>query len=351
MMATTIDEQLKKDFDSKFNTLDHDKPSKDLKDAIREARILEGELEGNTSQERGFDPDKDCSNNPIRYIAPTGHTQWDIDHLSAADYAKLEEIWAKYAVAKTPEERTKLHLEAEAIREPYRQGTGNSNLKQNGQDRGFSGYGGIEDPTTYVSYEYGSGWIESKAASISGIENFTQAQLEKNANNCTLASIARIMKYYSDMGYTSIPSDINEIYKKIREIGVEHGYNPIKTGLWRDLFIYTPWEIDNMVKDAWKAFGYPKGSGNNDYFGKLETIKSYVDNSNPLLLNIVSGDYPGHTVTVIGYKTYSQKGERDINLIQIYDGWEDRIRYIDWEKFGGGPTTSNLTKILPPQNK
>ncbi|MGI6085767.1 MAG: D-alanyl-D-alanine carboxypeptidase family protein, partial [Acetivibrionales bacterium] len=59
MMATTIDEQLKKDFDSKFNTLDHDKPSKDLKDAIREARILEGELEGNTSQERGFDPDKD----------------------------------------------------------------------------------------------------------------------------------------------------------------------------------------------------------------------------------------------------------------------------------------------------
>ncbi|MGI6085435.1 MAG: NlpC/P60 family protein [Acetivibrionales bacterium] len=40
MMATTIDEQLKKDFDSKFNTLDHDKPSKDLKDAIREARIF-----------------------------------------------------------------------------------------------------------------------------------------------------------------------------------------------------------------------------------------------------------------------------------------------------------------------
>ncbi|MGI6085765.1 MAG: M23 family metallopeptidase [Acetivibrionales bacterium] len=59
MMATTIDEQLKKDFDSKFNTLDHDKPSKDLKDAIREARILEGELENNTSQELGFDPDKD----------------------------------------------------------------------------------------------------------------------------------------------------------------------------------------------------------------------------------------------------------------------------------------------------
>ncbi|MGI6086209.1 MAG: glycohydrolase toxin TNT-related protein [Acetivibrionales bacterium] len=44
MMATTIDEQLKKDFDSKFNTLDHDKPSKDLKDAIREARFLEEKM-------------------------------------------------------------------------------------------------------------------------------------------------------------------------------------------------------------------------------------------------------------------------------------------------------------------
>ncbi|MGI6086149.1 MAG: hypothetical protein ACOYIF_12080, partial [Acetivibrionales bacterium] len=44
MMATTIDEQLKKDFDSKFNTLDQDKPSRDLKDAIREARNLEEKM-------------------------------------------------------------------------------------------------------------------------------------------------------------------------------------------------------------------------------------------------------------------------------------------------------------------
>lgn len=226
-------------------------------------------------------------------------------------------------------------------------GTGNPDLKPNGQNKYFSGYGGIEDPTKYVNAEYSSGWTESKSASISGIDNFKQAELESDANNCTLASITRIMKYYSGMGYSKIPSDIKIIYKKVREIGVKHGYDPKKTGILRDLFIYTPWEIDNMVKDTWDEFGYPKGDADNDYFSKLGTIKSNIDEHHPLLLNMVSGDYSGHTVTVIGYKTFSKKEESDKNFVQIYDGWSNTIRYIDWTKFGN--TLSSITKIIPPK--
>ena len=216
----------------------------------------------------------------------------------------------------------------------------------NGQDSKFSGYGGIEDTTKYIDAKYGFGWIESLASSIPGIARFKQSELEGNSNNCTLASITRIMKYYSDRGYPQIPSDIIEIYKKVREIGIEHGYDPKKVGLLRDLFVYTPWDIDNIVRDTWKAFGYFNGGSNNSYLGKLGTIESNIDNSCPLLLNITYGDYKGHTVSVIGYKVFSKECEKNITFVQIYDGWSDAVRYIDWKMFGMTP--ASVTRILPP---
>lgn len=220
------------------------------------------------------------------------------------------------------------------------------NQSVDGQDGGFNGYGGIEDTTKYINAKYGFGWIESKASSIIGIASFTQAEFERNSNNCTLASITRIMKYYSDKGYTDIPSDIKEIYTKVREIGVGHGYEPKKTGLLRDLFVYTPWDIDNIVQDVWKAFGYEKGGGYNSYLCKLRTIRSDIDNSHPTLLNITHGDYKGHTVSVIGYKVFSKYGKKDIHFVQIFDGWSKTVRYIDWKKLGITP--ASVTRFLPP---
>ena len=231
------------------------------------------------------------------------------------------------------------------------QGKANPDLKDNGQDKKFTGYGGIEDPAMHVNAEYGAGWTESQKASLTGITGFLQATLEEGANNCTLASITRVMKYYRDMGYTNIPSEIKDIYKRVREIGVAHGYDPKKTGLFRDLFVYTPWEINNMARDAWHAFGYPNGDADNDYFGKLRTIKSNIDHSNPLLLNISTGDYKGHTVSVIGYKVFAREDQGDKNYIEIYDGWSDIKRYIDWKKFKDTPLKANLTRFLPPSNK
>ena len=203
-----------------------------------------------------------------------------------------------------------------------------------GQVLGFTGAGGIEDPLRYVNDKYGDGWKETRSSSISGVQNFTQGSLEANANNCVLASITRVMKYYSDMGYSNIPSDINEIYKKVREIGVEHGYDPEKTGFFRDLFVYTPFEIDEMVRDTWKAFGYENVSPDNKYgvfTDQVQVIKENIDNGDPVLLSIPGGDdYGGHTVTVIGYKEFSKEGEENKFFVEIYDGWSQNVRYVDW---------------------
>ncbi|HEX2947934.1 MAG TPA: hypothetical protein VHT96_18500 [Clostridia bacterium] len=268
----------------------------------------------------------------------------------------LSEIKTEYNACRTDANKLVQELPAEVIGAIAASGDGSdtsskfpkTNAKKNkdGQASGFTGYGGIEDPAKYMDSKYGSGWIASTPSAIPGIENFLQSSLEPEANNCTLASIARVMKYYSDKGYKNIPSDIKEIYRVVKDIGVKHGYDPKKTGLLRDLFVYTPWEIDNMVSDAWEAFGYPKGEGNNDYFNKLETIKSNVGQSSPLLLNIASGDYECHTVTVTGYQEFTKDGKDTITLLQVYDGRSETIRYIDWKEFGG--TWSNITRFIAP---
>lgn len=222
----------------------------------------------------------------------------------------------------------------------------NTNLKENGQHKNFNGYGGIEDLARYVNSEYGSGRTESSAATIAEVESFIQAEFEKDSNNCVLTSITRVMKYYNCIGYKKIPSDVFEIYKTVQNIGIKYGYDPKKTEIIRDLFVYTPWSIDNMVKDAWKAFGYMNGDGCNGYFDKFKIIKNNIDDSAPLLLNIAFGDYKNHTVSVIGYKVYSKEGEKDKVFIQIYDGWSSTERYIDWTKMGSSP--ASVTSILPP---
>lgn len=218
-----------------------------------------------------------------------------------------------------------------------------------GQSINFSGYGGIEEPLKYMRAKYGDGWIKYQNGEIEGVSNFRQSVLEKNSNNCTLASITRILKYYSDIGYTRIPNDTKDIYSLVREVGVRHGFDPQKTGILRDLFVYTPWEIDNMMEEAWRAFGYSKAYGDNVYLNKLATIKSNIDNKNPLLLNIASGDYKDHSVCIFGYIVFSKKGYSEVTLLKIYDGWSESIRYIDWNRLG--LAFCSVTKFLPSRKQ
>jgi len=223
----------------------------------------------------------------------------------------------------------------------------NTDIKANGQHISFNGYGGIEYLDRYIEIEYGEGWEQKTGKYIEGIPNFKQDSFGPgNQNNCTLASITRIMKYYSDMGLNEIPSDIQDIYSTVREIGVEHGYEPGKSGLFRDLFIYTPFEIKTMVRETWNKFGYAGSKSSNYYFRKLNIIKINIDEMNPVLLNIAFGDYRGHTVTVIGYKVFGSNRvhQSDLSFVMVLDGWSEKIRYIDWKKFG--LTLASVTSML-----
>jgi len=219
-------------------------------------------------------------------------------------------------------------------------------VKQNGQDKNFNGYGGIEDLEKYIVFEYGTGWELKKSKFIHGVPNFKQSSLGPDDNNCTLAAITRIMKYYSEQGLKKIPNDVSVIYGIVREIGVRHGYDPDKSGLLRDLFVYTPFEIKTMVRDAWNSFGYAKSRSQNVYLNKIKTIRDNIDDMNPVLLNIAGGDYKGHTVSVVGYRIFgsSREASSDKVFVMVIDGWSETKRFIDWGKFGN--TLANVTKII-----
>ena len=217
----------------------------------------------------------------------------------------------------------------------------------------FTNYGGIANTDEFVKATWGDNFTLNSNKTISGISNVTQDVLESNAGNCTLAAITKVLKYFGDhCGCINIPPSLKNIYKIVRDIGVQNGYEPNGSGIWYDLVTYGSYKIDNMVQEAWASFDYSTGSGSNSFpnIYTFDDIKSSIDDSRPLLLSMSNGDYPGHTVTVVGYKEYTCNDGLydDARYIEIYDNWSDEYRYIDWTLFWGNCVFSVLTSFIPP---
>lgn len=220
-------------------------------------------------------------------------------------------------------------------------------MKPNGQNESFSGYGGIENPALHCRAETGLEWPLTADHWLRAVDGFAQHTLDPGAPNCVLVSITRVLAYYASQGWSRIPLEPERIYSVVREIGVRHGYDPGKSGLLRDLFVYTPFVIDDIATEAWQAFGYNAGRSRNRYLRKLEAIRQDIDAGNPLLMSLAFGDYPSHTVTVTGYRIYTLPGHRPRHYIRIFDGWRTKDRYVFWEKAQAVP--SNLTRFFPPK--
>ncbi|MBR2477120.1 MAG: C39 family peptidase, partial [Clostridia bacterium] len=207
-----------------------------------------------------------------------------------------------------------------------------------GQIPDETGYGGIYNPYDYVNDKYGNGWEETDTETLSpDTQKFLMNDLERNVNNCTLVSITRIFAYHRDNnGKTNIP-DNETLYNDIKEIAESHGYNG-EDGTF-------PTKIDNIIDDALKKYGY-EGEGKNIYLWDFNTVKQEIDAGRPLLFNIPFGYYENHTVTVVGYKEYSRDGflfSRTRKFIEVYDGWTNSKRFIDYKLINFGSfSTANF---------
>ena len=204
--------------------------------------------------------------------------------------------------------------------------------KYNGQETGAYGYGGIVDCSKYLKDRYGGNITvyQQKALSMSAI---TMNELENNANNCILTAITRIFDYYQRNGYSNIDSTINNIYDKVKKVAVKYGYTN-KKGTW-------PTKINNIVNEVADNYGYEKSKCNSIYVWSFNNeVKKEIDAARPVIMNITTGYYGNHSVTVCGYKIYRKKKTlfnfvyyQYYYMIAVYDGWTDEIRYIDYNAF------------------
>ena len=211
-------------------------------------------------------------------------------------------------------------------------------IKQASKDV-FTNYGGIIDTDMFVKATWGDGYKMKEEKTIEGISNITQEVLESRAGNCALTSITKVLKYFGDyLGYTNIPPSLVNVYKDVREIAEKEGYRPDGKGLIYDLVDFPAGDIPIVINKSWEKFGYAgEIAANSDILfttddNNFNIIKNEIDKKRPMLLNIAFGDYPGHTVTVVGYKTY-ENSETNVEkkYIKIYDNWSDQYRYIDWD--------------------
>lgn len=150
--------------------------------------------------------------------------------------------------------------------------------------------------------------------------NFLQRDFEDGTNNCTIASITRIVNYY----YKDL--DKFKIYEEVFEIARRNGYfKSIGTiPFFISRIANTFFEKNNMNLKA-------KGI----YIGNFYShVKGEIDNYRPVLMNLGSGYYKNHSLVIFGYSIYKFRGMK-IKFLHVYDGWNKTPSYIDYSDLKG----------------
>ncbi len=190
-------------------------------------------------------------------------------------------------------------------------------------------YGRISSPKKYIADRYKGYSISSKDSKILGVSKFHMDDYG-GKNDCVPIAITRVFDYLRGRGYTSIPSSRATIYKDVLKIAKKWGYTE-DNGT-------NPVNIDNIMSEVAKKYGYKKTVTKGIYVWSYKgTIVSEIDKNRPLLFNIARGSYKKHTVTAIGYRTYTYKAKTlgvpvsySRPFVAVADSWRTSTRWIDF---------------------
>ncbi|WP_010244117.1 C39 family peptidase [Acetivibrio cellulolyticus] len=211
------------------------------------------------------------------------------------------------------------------------------------------GYAVDSDVYSYVNDRYGKGWTLKTSKTVSSAGSaLLMNNFRPGVGCCTITALTYVFDYHRrNSSKSKIPSDINTLFSDIENIAVNYGYDK-KTGGTN------PLDIDNIVKDVWKKYGYT-GSGSSLYVFTRGNFTYEIDKNRPALLNISFGYYGNHTVSMVGYRRYTKKnilgGESEILFLKVYDNWTTDTRYIDYDAItnplSGDFSTLSLSRIYP----
>lgn len=151
------------------------------------------------------------------------------------------------------------------------------------------------------------------------LPNFLQSEFIDGRNNCSLASITRVLEYH--LGWNR-----QDIYDEVMEIALTFGFRP-------DYGTF-PTKIDDITKEFYRRHGL-KGTCRGIYMGNFyRPIQREIDRGNPLVMNVGWGYYKDHSLTVVGYALYRWRGMK-IKMLAVLDGWSREVRYLDYTQLNG----------------
>lgn len=176
----------------------------------------------------------------------------------------------------------------------------------------------IANLNTYIENHYpGARFIESSDLEL---PDFLQREFNDSHNNCTIASLTRVINYYFR------DKDKFEIYDEVFAIAKKNGYFK-KIGTLPVMISH----IANIYFKKNKIDIRARGI----YLGNFYShVKDEIDNFRPLVMNLGSGYYKNHSLVISGYSIYKFKGMK-VKFLHVYDGWNKTKSYIDYNDLRG----------------
>lgn len=208
----------------------------------------------------------------------------------------------------------------------------------------YQNYGNIINPYLHINSNYGDGWMIHSEYTILEFAPLDMVQFSAE-NHCSLTSLSAIFNYHRTQGYSSISSDIDTLFHRIKTIAKEKGY---LTPRGKTL----PWYIDNLATDIWQYYGYT-GKGKNHFFfwdtdAIYHLLKKEIDANRPGSISFTSGYYQHHTVTYYGYVLYTKLGQPNKMYLKVNDHWTKSARYVDMTSIGElGQTFFEICEVCP----
>lgn len=185
-----------------------------------------------------------------------------------------------------------------------------------GQEPGAYGYAAIVVSDAYMADRYGRATLIDEHQLT--MDSQTIGALTKVNRTCSIVASARLSAFLDQ-------SPIEASLAKAFDFARKRFFNPhIGT-----IPFFLSSILNKLAKHTKGLEGYRAHAS---CVWNFEQIKGILDKNLPLIMNIMQGYYANHSISVCGYKCYKTEG-KVINLLAVYDGWHEGVRYLDLSAF------------------
>lgn len=201
----------------------------------------------------------------------------------------------------------------------------------------------ITEPLIYLKNKTG---YDSECFTVSEVmtKNFgtlRMSEFEKNTECCTLVASYNVLQSYLNTEKPAIKGEQNAelVTRKADEPAA---FSPLAVRKEAKRFFYRPsWGLSIimnaplLISVMRKHLGRKHGWAKMRLFPSKKSLMKRIDKGHPFVYSLASGFYFNHSVTVIGYKTYTnQQTGKAYTFLVLNDGWSFGTRYLAWKGTG-----------------